>query len=88
MWGVVGDLVLGWLRTYIDREVYLLITISRMGDITICLDGKYSCICIITYGLSLGNYRENIELPIAHIVDTWVHCPLSLVSSVKYIHKH
>jgi hypothetical protein len=31
-------------ESYIDRELCLLITMSRMGYITIRLDGKCSCI--------------------------------------------
>ena len=43
MWGGRG-LGIGLVRNHIDRELCLLITMSRMGYITICLDGKCSCI--------------------------------------------
>ena len=37
-----------WLRagqeSYIDRELCLLLIMSRMGYITVCLYGKCSCI--------------------------------------------
>ena len=41
--GLVAWFWAGW-ESYIDRELCLLITMSRMGYITICLDGKCSCI--------------------------------------------
>jgi hypothetical protein len=31
---------LGWLGTILDRDLCLLITMSRMGYLRICLDGK------------------------------------------------
>jgi hypothetical protein len=40
---VGGGLGFGLVRNqYIDRELCLLMTMSRMGYITICLDGKCS----------------------------------------------
>jgi len=39
-----------------DKELCILITISRMGYITICLYEKRSCIYVISYGLILGDY--------------------------------
>jgi hypothetical protein len=41
---VVGGLALGWLGIIIDREVCLLISMSRMGYLKICLCGKRSCV--------------------------------------------